>query len=95
MITVWRSGLCRLMMTPARTYSYSPARICSSFPMDQAGLDWEEVTQRSLLDERRGLVITQVAVLEELIDQLILYVVDSADLELTSVAWTAKLGGRA
>ncbi len=49
--------------------------------MDQADLDWEEVAERSVLDQRRGLVITQVAVLEELIDQFILYVVDPADPE--------------
>jgi hypothetical protein len=49
--------------------------------IDEIDLDWEEVAERSLLDQRRGLVITQVAVLEELIDQLILYVVDPADPE--------------
>ncbi len=49
--------------------------------MDEVDLDWEEVAERSILDERRGLVITQVAVLEELIDEFILYVVDPADPE--------------
>ena len=48
---------------------------------DEVDLDWEEVAQRSILDERRGLVITQVAVLEELIDEFILYVTDPADPE--------------
>lgn len=47
--------------------------------IDQVDLDWEEVAERSILDERRGLVITQVAVLEELIDEFILYVTDPAD----------------
>jgi hypothetical protein len=42
--------------------------------IDEVDLDWEEVAEHSILDERRGLVITQVAVLEELIDEFILYV---------------------
>lgn len=49
--------------------------------IDEVDLDWEEVAERSILDERRGLVITQVAVLEELIDEFILYVTDPADPE--------------
>jgi len=49
--------------------------------LDQMDLDWGEVAERSALDERRGLVITQVAVVEELIDQFILYVADPADPE--------------
>jgi hypothetical protein len=49
--------------------------------LDQMDLDWGEVAERSALDGRRGLVITQVAVLEELIGQLILYVADPADPE--------------
>jgi hypothetical protein len=47
--------------------------------IDEMDLDWEEVAERSVLDERRGLVITQVAVLEELIDEFILYVTDPSD----------------
>jgi hypothetical protein len=47
--------------------------------LDVMDLDWEEVTERSILDQRRGLVITQVAVLEELIDEFILYIVDPED----------------
>jgi hypothetical protein len=43
---------------------------------DVADLDWREVAERSALDERRGLVITQVAVLEDLIDEFILYLAD-------------------
>lgn len=46
---------------------------------DQVDLDWREVAERSALDERRGLVITQVAVLEDLIDEFILYVEDAPD----------------
>jgi hypothetical protein len=46
---------------------------------DQVDLDWQEVAERSFLDERRGLVITQVAVLEELIDEFILYFGDPPD----------------
>lgn len=49
--------------------------------IDEVDLDWEEVAERSILDERRSLVITQVAVLEELIDEFILYVTDPADPE--------------
>ena len=40
---------------------------------DIADLDWEEVAERSLIDQRRGLVITQVAVLEDLVDDFLLY----------------------
>jgi hypothetical protein len=47
--------------------------------MDLYDLDWEEVAERSILDQRRGLVITQVAVLEDLIDEFILYLVDPPD----------------
>lgn len=47
--------------------------------VDGPDLDWEEVAERSALDERRGLVIAQVAVLEELIDELILYLIDPPD----------------
>jgi hypothetical protein len=46
---------------------------------DVADLDWQEVAERSALDERRGLVITQVAVLEDLIDEFILYLADPVD----------------
>ena len=38
---------------------------------DVADLDWREVAERSALDQRRGLVITQAAVLEDLIDEFI------------------------
>lgn len=46
---------------------------------DTADLDWGEVAERSLIDERRGLVITQVAVLEDLVDEFILYLEDPHD----------------
>jgi hypothetical protein len=46
---------------------------------DQSDLDWREVAERSALDERRGLVITQLTVLEDLIDELILFVEDLPD----------------
>ncbi len=46
---------------------------------DQVDLDWHEVAERSAIDERRGLVITQVAVLEELIDEFIMYLADPVD----------------
>lgn len=48
---------------------------------DGPDLDWREVAERSALDERRGLVIAQVAVLEDLIDEFILYLVDPTDPE--------------
>jgi hypothetical protein len=48
---------------------------------DAADLDWEEVAERAALDERRGLVITQVAILEDLIDEFIHYLADPADPE--------------
>lgn len=46
---------------------------------DAADLDWHEVAERSAIDERRGLVITQVAVLEDLVDEFILYLADPVD----------------
>ena len=44
---------------------------------DVADLDWQEVAERSALDERRGLAITQVGVIEDLIDEFILYLADT------------------
>jgi hypothetical protein len=52
---------------------------------DAADLDWEEVAQRAALDQRRGLVITQVAILEDLIDEFIHYLADPADPEAYQV----------
>lgn len=46
---------------------------------DGPDLDWQEMAERSALDERRGLVIAQVAVLEDLIDEFLHYLVDPAD----------------
>lgn len=46
---------------------------------DIADLDWEEVSERTLIDERRGLVITQVAVLEDLVDEFLGYLEDPED----------------
>jgi hypothetical protein len=48
---------------------------------DFVDLDWREVAERSAIDERRGLVITQVAVLEDLIDEFIIYLEDPLDTE--------------
>lgn len=48
---------------------------------DQIDLDWHEVAERSIIDERRGLVITQVAILDDLIDEFILYLADPPDEE--------------
>src|SRR5262245_19131718 len=49
---------------------------------DQVDLDWEEVAERSLIDERRGLIITQVAVLDDVIDEFIMYLEYPIDVEL-------------
>lgn len=46
---------------------------------DQVDLDWEEVAERSIIDERRGLVITQVGVLDDVLDEYILYMADPVD----------------
>lgn len=43
---------------------------------DVAELAWEEIAERALIDERRGLVVTQVAVLEDLVDEFLLYLED-------------------
>jgi hypothetical protein len=48
---------------------------------DVVDLDWREVAERSAVDERRGLVIAQVAILEDLIDEFILYLADPIDSE--------------
>jgi len=48
---------------------------------DVADLDWQEVAERSALDERRGLAIAQVVVLEDLIDELILYLADPVSID--------------
>jgi hypothetical protein len=46
---------------------------------DVVDLDWGEVADRSLIDERRGLAITQVVAIEDLIDEFILYLADPPD----------------
>jgi hypothetical protein len=43
---------------------------------DKADLDWAEVASRTAIDERRGLVITQAVVIEDVIDEFILYLAD-------------------
>jgi hypothetical protein len=48
---------------------------------DIADLDWGEVAERAAIDERRGLVIAQVAVLEDLIDEFLIYLADPPDAE--------------
>jgi len=54
---------------------------------DGPDLDWGEVAERAALDQRRGLVVAQVAVLEDLIEEFILYLVDSPD----SASYQGKL----
>lgn len=46
---------------------------------DVVDLDWVAVAERSLIDQRRGLVIAQVAVLEDLVDEFLLYLEDPRD----------------
>lgn len=48
---------------------------------DVMDLDWQEIAERSAIDERRGLVIAQVATLEDLVDEFILYSEDPLDPE--------------
>lgn len=45
---------------------------------DGPDLDWQEVAERSELDQRRGLVIAQVTVLEDLVDEFLAYLIDPA-----------------
>ncbi|GGL88630.1 hypothetical protein [Micromonospora yangpuensis] len=57
--------------------SNEPLNVFSDYDLllsfqDAADLDWEEVAERSALDERRGLVITQSTVLEDLLGDVIL-----------------------
>jgi len=60
---------------------------------DIADLDWEEVAERSLIDQRRGLVITQVAVLEDLVDEFILYLEDPEDPQQFGIHLSGKTIG--
>ena len=46
---------------------------------DGPDLDWQEVAERSQIDQRRGLVIAQVAVLEDLVDEFLAYLIDPVD----------------
>ena len=48
---------------------------------NQIDLDWQEVAERTALDQRRGLVVLQVAVLEDLVDEFLLYLGDEHDQE--------------
>jgi hypothetical protein len=43
---------------------------------DHMDLDWQEVAERTEIDERRGLVVLQVTALEDLVDEFILYGTD-------------------
>lgn len=44
---------------------------------DVSDLDWEEIAERSLIDERRGLIIAQVSTLEDLLTEFLLYLSDA------------------
>lgn len=48
---------------------------------DYVDLDWQEVAERTAIDERRGLVVLQVAALEDLVNQIILYLAAPSDQE--------------
>ncbi|MEU8377459.1 hypothetical protein AB0C22_30725 [Micromonospora sp. NPDC048894] len=57
--------------------SNEPLNVFSDYDLvlsfhDAVDLDWEEVAERSALDQRRGLVITQCTVLEDLLNDVIL-----------------------
>lgn len=53
---------------------------------DEIDLDWHEVAERTALDERRGLVVLQVGVIEDLLDEFIHYLEDSEDQEALQTA---------
>jgi len=46
---------------------------------DITDLDWGEVAERRLIEQRRGLVVLQATVLEDLIDDFIMYLADAPD----------------
>ncbi|GAA2156655.1 hypothetical protein [Actinomadura napierensis] len=61
-------------------YVFSGDDLVISFH-DQVDLDWREVAERTLIDERRGLVVLQVTALEDLIDDIIMHLADDPDQE--------------
>ncbi|MEU1399087.1 hypothetical protein ABZ403_23865 [Micromonospora zamorensis] len=66
--------------------SNEPLNVFSDYDLllsfhDTADLDWEEVVERSAIDERRGLVITQSTVLEDLLGGVILQLEGPGDPE--------------
>lgn len=54
-------------------------------------LDWQEIAERTEIDERRGLLVCQVAVIEDLIDEFILYLKDPEDAEAFRLHKLARL----
>jgi hypothetical protein len=60
---------------------------------DIADLAWEEVAERTVIDERRGLVVLQVAVLEDLIDDFIMRLADEPHQEEFYATLTKKTIG--
>lgn len=59
--------------------------------LDVADPDWGKIAERTAIDERRGLVIAQVAEMEQVIDDFILYVADPDDVSAYMqrlAAWT-------
>lgn len=61
--------------------------------LDGPDLDWREVAERTAIDARRGLVVLQVAVLEDVIDELILYLEDTPDQENLAVRLSRQTFG--
>jgi hypothetical protein len=59
-------------------YVFSGSDVLTSH-YDVAELDWGEVAARTAIDERRGLVITQAIVTEDMIDEFVLYLEDPPD----------------
>jgi hypothetical protein len=68
-----------LTTVATKNSAYSAAITCSSPTTTWLTSDWHEVAERSALDERRGLVITRVAVIEDVVDEFILYLADPSD----------------
>ena len=56
-------------------YVFSGSDLLTSH-YDLADLDWAEVAARTAIDERRGLVSTQAVVIEDVIDEFIVYLND-------------------
>lgn len=77
----------RLVAVAVRSLSFDDEKndedlfVCSGEDLllthyDLSDLDWGAIAERSAIDERRGLVIAQVAILEDTVDDFIHYIED-------------------